>query len=367
MSLSRRAWLGGAGVALAAAGAAWADEPPLRDLAAAKGLRFGSAIGGRSFGDAQVRALVAAQCALVVPENELKWQALRPAPGVFAFDRADAILGWAAQTGLAVRGHNLFWTAPKWFPAWVNSYDFGSRPASEAERLIVEHVTTVVTRYGARIGSWDVVNEAIDPATGELRANAFTPYLGERCLDIAFHAARAAAPRAQMVYNDYMGWEAGNERHRAGVLRLLGRLKARGVPVDALGVQSHLGPGDLPTAPLDRAQPEAWRRFLGEATGMDLGLLVTEFDVDDRGVPGDVATRDAEVAAYAKAYLDLTLSFPQLRDVLCWGLDDRYSWLQSRSPRADGARKRGCPYGEDLRPKPLRAAMAEAFRAAPRR
>ena len=350
MSLSRRAWLGGAGATLAAT-AARAQDPPLRDLAAARGLRFGSAIGSRSFDDPRVRGLVAAQCALVVPENELKWQALRPAPGVFAFERADAILAWATQNGLALRGHNLFWTPAKWFPAWVGTYDFGPRPAAEAERLIVEHVTRVVSHYGDRIGSWDVVNEAIDPATGDFRVNAFTPYLGERCLDIAFHAARAAAPKAQLVYNDYMGWEAGNERHRDGVLRLLHRLKSRGVPVDALGLQSHLGPGDFPTAPLDRARPEAWRRFL----------------VDDRGVPGDVAARDATVAAYAKAYLDLTLSFPQVRDVLCWGIEDRYSWLQGRPPRADGARKRGCPYDEELRPKPLRAAMAEAFRAASRR
>ncbi len=370
MTLSRRAWLGGAAAGTALPAAAWSAEdasPPLKTVAANKGLRFGNAIGGRSFQDARARLLTADQCALIVAENEMKWQALRPAPDVFDFARADGIAAYADQNGLQMRGHNLFWTAPKWFPAWVNAYDFGASPKAEAERLIASHVGRVVGRY-PRIQSWDVVNEAIDPKTGLMRDNAFTPHLGERCLDVAFHAARAASPKAQLVYNDYMSWEAGNATHRSGVLKLLERLKTRGVPVDALGLQSHLGPGDDDTVnALNTAQAREWRRFLDEVTGMGLGLLITEFDVNDRGLPGDIAVRDRKVADHARAYLDLTLSYPQVKEVLTWGLDDRYSWLQGRTPRADGLPKRPCPYDADFKPKPLRQALADAFAATPAR
>jgi GH35 family endo-1,4-beta-xylanase len=108
---------------------------------------------------------------------------------------------------------------------------------------------------------------------------------------VAFHTARAAAPKARLVYNDYMGWEAGNEAHRAGVLKLLEGFRKRGVPVDALGVQSHLGTED-PAAPgsLGRPQEKQWRAFLDEATGMGYDLLITEFDVNDRDLPGDIAS-----------------------------------------------------------------------------
>src|SRR3546814_17483124 len=54
------------------------------------------------------------------------------------------------------------------------------------------------------------------------------------------HAARAQAPEAELVYNDFMSWGAGSATHRAGVLRLLAGFRARGVPVDTLGIQSHL-------------------------------------------------------------------------------------------------------------------------------
>jgi endo-1,4-beta-xylanase len=368
MSLSRRAWLGGAaaGLSLPAAARAQTELTPLKTIAASRGLRFGNAIGKASFADPRARALTIAQCALVVPENELKWQALRPDIDTFAFERADRIVGWAGENGLAVRGHNLFWTPAKWFPAWVNAYNFSS--AGEAEKLITDHVTRVVTRYKDRIRSWDVVNEAIEPKTGLMRQNAFTPKLGERCLDIAFHAARAADPTAQLVYNDYMSWEVGNETHRGGVLKLLERLKSRGAPVDALGLQSHLGPGDQDQVnALDRAQPREWKTFLDGATGTGLGLLVTEFDVNDRGLAGDITVRDRRVADYAKAYFDLTLSYPQLTDVLCWGLDDRYSWLQGWTPRADHLPQRPCPYDAEFKPKPLRQALAAAFAGAPAR
>jgi endo-1,4-beta-xylanase len=46
---------------------------------------------------------------------------------------------------------------------------------------------------------------------------------------------------------------------------------------------------------------------------------------------------------------------------------DKYSWLQTLTPRADGGPKRPLPYGDDYRPKPLRTAMAAALTAAPAR
>jgi endo-1,4-beta-xylanase len=70
------------------------------------------------------------------------------------------------------------------------------------------------------------------------------------------------------------------------------------------------------------------------------------------------------VADYAKAYLDVMLSYPQLRDILAWGMVDRYSWLTGFDPRADKSIKRGTPYDTNFRPKPLREAIAAAFMGA---
>ena len=71
----------------------------------------------------------------------------------------------------------------------------GLKPGNEAERLLREHVTTVCKRYGDRIFTWDVVNEAIDPVTGQMRDMVFSRHLGADCMDIVFDAARKRSRR----------------------------------------------------------------------------------------------------------------------------------------------------------------------------
>jgi endo-1,4-beta-xylanase len=369
-----------AGAALLPAGvkafaAAPADEP-LKDIAKRKGLRFGTAVGsGKSqFGDPAYRALVERECNIIVAENEMKWQALEPARDAMRFGPADAMLAWARDKGVAMRGHNLFWQAEKWLPAWVAKEDFGAQPARGAERLMRKHVQTVCAHYGTAINSWDVVNEAIDPANGEQRQNALTRAFGGNAkaavdqIDLAFRLAHEYAPHAQLVYNDYMRGDTGSTKHRAGVIAMLAELKKRGTPIHALGLQSHIGSWDE-SANRGKEDLLQWRRFLDEVTGMGYELLITEFDVNDRRLPADIAQRDAGVAAAARDYLDLTLSYPGLRDFLLWGMSDNISWLQTwdEAPRTDKLPMRPTPFDAQLRAKPLRQAIADAMRAMPER
>lgn len=140
------------------------------------------------------------------------------------------------------------------------------------------------------------------------------------------------------------------------------------MPVTALGIQSHLGSkyGEASTG-MGALDETAWRRFLDTVTGMGFDLLVTELDVHDNPLPGAIGPRDREVAAHTRAYLDLMLSYPQCRTVVCGGLSDRYSWLQPLRLRPDGLPKRPLPYDDAFAPKPMRDAIAVAFAgAAPR-
>ena len=181
-----------------------------------------------------------------------------------------------------------------------------------------------------------------------------------------FRLAREHAPHAELVYNDYMSWGDGYVKHRAGVLKLLAEFRKRGTPVQALGLQSHIGSTE------DGKEPESgdahvreWRRFLDEVTAMGYDLLITEFDVHDEHFPADFAARDAAVASLARTYLDLTLSYPRLRTLMTWGFADPASWLQDRFPRKDGLPKRCLPYDAKLQPKALRTAIADSIRAMP--
>src|SRR3954467_5128206 len=107
--------------------------PSLNAAAVAKGMRFGSAFAwsaagadAGSFANPSYAALLEAECGVLVAENELKWQFIRPSPTSFDFTRFDAMLAWAESKKLAVRGHNLLWHQPKWMPGWEESYNFGT-------------------------------------------------------------------------------------------------------------------------------------------------------------------------------------------------------------------------------------------------
>ena len=61
--------------------------PSLNALAAAGGRRFGACLGTRTggFADPAYLRLIAGQCGLIVPENELKWGWVRRSPTGFDF------------------------------------------------------------------------------------------------------------------------------------------------------------------------------------------------------------------------------------------------------------------------------------------
>lgn len=361
---------GGMVSALSPVWPAWANEPrSLQSLAADKGILFGSSVGAGkagtlsgSFSDTGYLDILKKECAVLVPENELKSYVIAAAPGQYDFSRADRIAAFAKRHDMKLRGHTLLWNKVQYMPKWL--LDAGAAwSAADAEKYLRDYIQRVCAHCGDAIYSWDVVNETVDEKTGEIRQSPFTRALGFDAMRIAFEAAREHAPRAQLVYNDYMSWEAGNEVHRAGVLRLLEQFKAKNVPVHALGIQSHLGNDGR----IQDAQRKQWQAFVDAVVGMGYRLLITELDVNDKDLPGDFATRDAHVADAARDYLDLMLSYKQLDQVLCWGMVDKFSWLQQFSKRADKTPQRCAPYDDDYRPKPLRQALAAAFEAAPRR
>ncbi len=371
--VTRRGLLQMMGAALipSAVAAAGRDTEPLKNIAKKKGMRFGSAMG--MLGDEQkharfynpaYRQLMTRECGMIVAENETKWQALQPRPGPYRFAPADEIFAWAKSENMLIRGHTMIWQSPRWLPAWVNNYDFGNQPIRAAEQLLREHIKTVCGHFGKEIISYDAVNEAVDPENGQLIQNVFGERLGAiEQIDLAFRLTHESAPGAQLVYNDFMNPGTGSAKHRAGVLRLLHELRARNTPIHALGLQSHIG-NELPGSSTAVGNNREWRKFLDEVTGMGYDLLITEFDVNDRKLPVDFVKRDAGVAALARDYLDLTLSYPRCRDFLIWGMADHVNWLQEweDAARADGLRQRPTPFDSQLRAKPLRDTIAKAMR-----
>ncbi len=59
-----------------------------------------------------------------------------PNPKEYTFYLADRMVEWAEQNNTIMRGHTLLWQKTQYFPKWLVNYDFGTRPATEAERIL---------------------------------------------------------------------------------------------------------------------------------------------------------------------------------------------------------------------------------------
>jgi len=329
----------------------------LRAAAAAHGLLVGCAVSPAKLdGEPDYAKTVAEQANILVAENAMKWAALRPSPEQFDFRGADDIMVFALTHDQRVRGHNLCWheALPAWFAATVNR--------ENAAHYLTQHITTVAGRYAGKIHSWDVVNEAVDVKSGRpdgLRTSPWLELIGPGYIELAFRTARAADGHALLTYNDY-GIELDTPEQidkRGQVLMLVRRLRARGVPIDAVGVQSHLTAGDpLPGAGL--------QRFVRELGSMGLQVFVTEMDVNDRNLPENVEQRDLAVAGVYRNYLEMMLAEPNVNVALTWGITDRYTWLSGpKHGRADGRPERPLPFDYDYQPTPAFFAERAAIEA----
>lgn len=327
----------------------------LRAHAAPRGLLIGCAVVPEHLdGDPQYASTVAEQANILVPENALKWEALRPGPDQFDFRQADDVLVFAFAHQQKVRGHNLCWhlALPSWFAATVNRQN--------AAHFLTQHILTVAGRYTGKLHSWDVVNEAVDPKSPRpdgLRESPWLELIGPGYIELAFRTARQADPYALLTYNDY-GIELDTAEQidkRGMVMMLVRRLQARGVPIDAVGIQSHLGTGDLPG--------EGLLHFVRELRDMGLQVFITEMDVNDRRVSGTVEERDAAVAKVYRDYLTMMLNEPNVNVALTWGITDRYTWLNNsaHTARADGKPERPLPFDYDYNPTPAFFAERDAI------
>ncbi|GAA3285510.1 endo-1,4-beta-xylanase [Nesterenkonia halobia] len=270
--------------------------------------------------DAEYRDVLAADFSSVTPENYLKWESLRPAEGEYDFEQADAVVAWAQENGIDVRGHALFWHSQN--PDWLEDGDYS---AEELHAILEDHVRTVVSRYAGCIDQWDVANE-IFTGDGRLRTeeNIWLRELGPGILDDVFRWAHEEDPGATLFYNDYNA-EGINAKTDAYYELAAAQLE-RGVPVGGFGAQSHLS--------MQYGFDDSLQANMERFDALGLKTAVTEIDVRGTvGEDGQMSPEDRAGAAerYAQV-LDACLAVEGCTSFTVWGTLDEHSWVPGTFP-----------------------------------
>ena len=273
----------------------------------------------------------------IVAENCMKSMYLQPQEGVFNFEEADKFVAFGERNRMWITGHCLIWHSqlPRWFCVDEN----GENVTPEILKARMKsHISTVVGHYKGRIHGWDVVNEAI-LEDGSYRNSKFYEILGEEFIPLAFQYAQEADPNTELYYNDYNEWYKGR---RETVVRLIHTLKERGIRIDAIGMQGHVG--------MDGPSIAEYEEGILAYANAGVKVMVTEFDLSilpppRRGIGADLSANEEyrqqlnpytegvpeeAMQAWTNRMLDYFKLFlthqDKLTRVTTWGVSDGGSW-----------------------------------------
>ncbi|MFI8190728.1 endo-1,4-beta-xylanase [Streptomyces sp. NPDC085946] len=323
--------------ALLTAAPAHAADPPLRDLADARGKVVGTAVTGSkltgTYGEVAGREFNS-----LTPGNAMKWGSVEPVRGRHDWAEADRIVAFAEAHGQQVRGHTLVWHSQN--PGWLTD---GTWTRDELSAVLNDHIDTEVGRYKGRLAAWDVVNEPFEE-DGTYRRTLWYDTLGPDYIAQALTRARAADPGADLYINDY-NVEGVNAKSTA-LYDLVKSLKERGVPVDGVGLQAHLIVGQVPSTVRQNIQ-----RFA------DLGVDVAITELDIRMQLPATEAKLAQQAADYRSVVSACAAVDRCTGVTVWGFTDSDSWIPDTFP-GEGA---ATPYDENYAPKPAYHAIAQAL------
>ena len=307
-----------AAVWVLSAGAAHADSPPLpsgprlKTLGAEHHLLIGGAT-DLNHNDPNEEAIIKNEYSILSPENCLKPRSLQKSRNTFDFSQSDRFVKFCMDNGLVAKGHTLL-GRDRYLPEWMLDPTLS---APDLQEILKTHIATVVGHYkkGSPFGEikyWDVVNEVIArPCVFEkIGKNSDGDFL---YWEQAFQAARAADPNCVLIWNED-NLESNPEKAQK-LYETIKRLKAKGVPIDGVGFQCHIGLGGKPV-PDSAYLAQIFQKF----AGLNMSIVVSEMDVPDK----------LDQVNIYKNILKVCVDQPKCIIWDTWNVVDKYSWRKDK-------------------------------------
>jgi endo-1,4-beta-xylanase len=250
---------------------------------------------------------------------------------------------WFVDHGVRVKGHPLVWHTVK--APWLDA-----KPASEVEAIVRARVRREATDFAGVIDIWDVINEVVIMPVFDNEPDGVPNAISRLCRDkgriamvrMAFEEVRAANPNATLLINDF-------DLSSAYECLLEGLLEA-GIPIDAIGLQTHMHQGywgeDTMLAMVDRFARYGLPLHLTETTLLSGELMPQHIvDLNDYQPADWPSTPDGEARQAEELVRHYTslVAHPSVEAITYWGITDDGAWLGAPGGliRRDGSRKPG--------------------------
>ena len=294
-------------------------------------------------------------------ENAVKWLTVHPLQNIFDFSGGDYIADFCMANNKRLHGHCLIWYQSN--PDWLNNFTGDSLAW---ENLFKAHIQTVVAHYKGKATSWDVVNEAFHDGDGTLRVQDINPgdnfddgciwarHLGADYIARAFLYAHEADPGALLFYNEY--GQEWSDAKTASVINMVNDFKARGIPINGLGLQMHT---DINTS--NDGITKAIQKL--EATG--LLVHISELDIsvnpsNDQALTfsTDLQNKQADKYAFIANQYKTLVPPAQQYGITTWNVGDQDSWIRTYLMHKDWP----LMFDDDYRKKPCYFSFRDAVK-----
>lgn len=289
--------------------------------------------------------------------------------GHYSFTAGDRVVAFAEAHHLPVFGHMLVWQFES--RKWLFEDQAGKPlPRDKALANLKHHIEVVAGHFRGRIKAWDVVNEAISDKDDEyLKDTPALRAIGADYIEKAFTFAQAADPQAALYYNDYNSEQPAK---LAKTIRLIRSLQARGVRLDAVGIQGHWllawPPTDMIEHGIDALAATGVQVLITEldvdplprtASGADMAVAEKGADPYAQGLPAEV---QAQLATRYGALVAAIVRHPAVKLLCVWGPHDGRSWLNDFPVK--GRTNHPLLFDRAYKPKPAWDAVLKALKAA---
>jgi len=254
------------------------------------------------------------------------WGRYEPEQGNPDTDRMMKAAKWLKEKGMTLKGHPLCWhtVCAPWLLDMTND---------EIYKTQLARIQRDVTNFKGTIDMWDVINEAVIMPLFNRYDNGITRICKERgrisLIRDLFKEARDANPNATLLINDF-------ETSESYDILVEGLLEA-GIPIDVIGIQSHMHQGCW--------SKEKTEEILQRFSRFNLPLHFTEvtlvsghimpkeivdlndYQIDDWKSEPEGEARQAEETA---AFYETLFAHPLVEAITWWSFHDGL-WLKAPS------------------------------------
>ncbi|MEM9940356.1 MAG: carbohydrate binding domain-containing protein [Planctomycetota bacterium] len=267
---------------------------------------FGTAVNSQVFTNDQYREFFLENFNWATIEYEIQWQFNEPTQDSEQYEVTDQLVQFLNQNDIPFRAHSLFWGEDIRRPAWLDDIS-----DEELFQQMIARVAGAAGRYAGQIAHWDVNNEMV-------QNSYFTDRLGDGIRKWMFEELKRIDPAATLMTNEYFALAYRNTYEYLGLIE---DLLSDGVPLDAIGIQSHFS-----TDTFQNPSPTGIRNKLDKFDDFGLPVWITEFDSKN----AFVVERAKDVDAFYRAIF----SHPGIDGSVMWGFWEGNQW-NGRGPLVD--------------------------------